>query len=287
MPQNARRTARRRRLGTALREAREAAEITATQAAQTIHSDNTKLSRIETGRHRVTRLELETLFALYEVKDEKLREWLIALAAEGNKRSWWRKHSDKIGPDLKELLSLEADAARITTFQAHVVPGLLQTRNYAAAIISGCNERLTKEEVEFYVDLRMARQDIFQREEPTRHLVIVYEGVLRQQIGGRRVLAEQLRHLISLSRPPEMTIQVIPFSQGAFDGARGSFSMFSYPDPLDFDVVQVEYLDGALYLEEDATVKKYQRAIDGLRAAALSSSQSTEMIASIARELET
>ncbi|MFI1971729.1 DNA-binding protein [Streptomyces cinnamoneus] len=287
MGQPARRTARRRRLGGALKDAREAAQVSAIEAAQAIHGDNTKISRIETGRHRVTRLELETLLNLYQVKDEQTRDWLIALASEGRKRSWWRQHSDALPPGLKELLTLESDAAKICAFQSQVIPGLLQTREYATAVMAGAEQKqMSTEKLDFFVDLRMNRQQIFQQDNAPSYLCIMPEGVVRQQLGGPKVMAAQLRHLIALNRPPMMTIQVIPFSQGAFTATGGSFVLYSYPDPLDLDVVQVEYLDGALYLEEDETVEKYRSALDGLRAAALSSQQSVDLISSIARDLE-
>ncbi|MFF4157564.1 helix-turn-helix domain-containing protein [Streptomyces sp. NPDC001678] len=286
MGQPARRTARRRRLGAELKALREAAKVTTEEAARAIHGDKSKISRQETGRHRVLRLELDVLLDLYGVEDEKLREWLIALAAEGGKRSWWRQHSEMIPPGFKELLTLESDAARIATFRSQIIPGLLQTQDYATAVINGSSAQLTADKLEFYVDLRMERQKIFLRGDPPQYLAIIQEGALRQEIGGPEVLAEQLRHLVAVSQPPEVTIQVIPFSQGVFTETRGSFVLYSYPDPLDLDVVQVEYLDGALYLEEDEPVARYRRALDGLRASALSSRQSIELISSIADELE-
>ncbi|MDT0450986.1 helix-turn-helix domain-containing protein [Streptomyces hesseae] len=212
--QPARRTARRRRLGAELKALREAAKVTSEEAARAIHGDRTKISRQETGRHRVLRLELDVLLDLYQVGDEKLREWLIALASEGGKRSWWRQHSDKIPPGFKELLTLESDAERIAVFQSQLIPGLLQTRDYATAIINGHSAHLADDKREFYVNLRMERQEIFQRAVPPQYLAIIQEGALRQEIGGPKVLTEQLRHLVALSRAPEMTIQVIPLLSG-------------------------------------------------------------------------
>ncbi|MGK5640568.1 helix-turn-helix domain-containing protein [Streptomyces sp. URMC 126] len=286
MAHTSRRTARRLRLGTALREAREAAGVTASDAAQAIHTDNTKISRIENGRHRVTRLELETLFALYEVADEKMREWLIALAAEGNQRTWWRGYSSRLRADFKELLALESEAARITTLQTQVVPGLLQTREYATSIIRQASPHLSGEEVDFWADFRLARQNILRRDNPPRYLVLLQEGVLHQQIGGPAVLAAQLRHLIAVCRPPQLTIQVVPFRQHEWTICQGSFTVFSYPKPLNLDVVHIPYLDDSLYLEDDEAVRKSWKAIDRLRAAALPAAQSAELMESIVHELE-
>ncbi|GHF36720.1 transcriptional regulator [Streptomyces mashuensis] len=285
MGQSALRTARRQRLGAELKALREAARVSAEEAAKAIHGDRTKISRQETGRHLISRLELEALLGLYNVTDDKTREWLIALASEGRKRSWWRQRSDALGPTFKELLTLESDAARICAYQAQVVPGLLQTREYATAVISSF-DFTPADQVEFCVDLRMDRQDIFRRANPPQYLCLLPEGILRQQIGGPRAAARQLRRLVELSNPPDMTIQVIPFTQQTCPPTGGSFVVYSYPDHLDLDVVQVEYLDGALYLQEDATVEKYRKVLDGLRACALSAQQSAELISSIADELE-
>ncbi|WP_338931409.1 helix-turn-helix transcriptional regulator [Streptomyces netropsis] len=285
MGQQAQRTARRRRLGAELRALREAAKVSPEEAAGAIHGDRSKISRQETGRHRVTRLELDVLLSLYKVKDEKVRERLIALASEGRKPSWWRQHGQALRPSFKEGLELKSDATKICAFQSQVVPGLLQTRAYASMVMTG-SDPLPQEELEFYLDLRMEGQEIFQREEPPSYLNIVPEGVLRQQIGGPAVMAEQLRRLICLSQLPEVTIQVIPLSQSVFACTGGSFAIYSYPEPVGLDVVQVEYLGGALYLERDEAVAKYGRAWGRLQATALPAQQSIELIASIARELE-
>ncbi|MBC2877778.1 MULTISPECIES: helix-turn-helix domain-containing protein [Streptomyces] len=286
MAHASRRTARRRRLGTILREAREAAGITATDAAQAIHTDNTKISRIETGRHRVTRLELETLFALYEIADEKTREWLIALAAEGNQRTWWRGHSSRLNADFKELLTHESDAARITAFQPQLIPGLLQTRDYAAAVIRDASSHLTDAEVDFFVDLRLARQQILRRDNPPRYLALIHEGAIHQQIGGPTVLADQLRHLIAVNREPALTVRVVPFRHHGWSTVQGAFTVFSYPKPLDLDVVHIPSLDGSLYLEDDEVIRKAWKTIARLKAAALSTTQTAELMESIVLELE-
>ncbi|MFF5131320.1 helix-turn-helix domain-containing protein [Streptomyces syringium] len=285
MGQQAHRTARRRRLGAELRALREAAKVSPEEAAVAIHGDRSKISRQETGRHRVTRLELDVLLSLYKVKDERTRECLVALASEGHKRSWWRQYGETLRPSFKEGLSLESDATKIRAFQSQVIPGLLQTRPYASAVMTG-SDPLPEEELEFYLDLRMERQEVLRREKPPSYMCIMPEGVLRQQIGGAAVMAEQLRRLVCLSQSSEMTIQVTPLSQTTFTCTGGSFDIFSYPEPMGLEVVQVEYLDGALYLEEDEAVTKYGRAWGRLQAAALPAQQSIELIASIARELE-
>ncbi|MBB5117724.1 hypothetical protein AF335_04185 [Streptomyces eurocidicus] len=286
MGYSARRTARRRKLGAELRALREAASVSIEEAARAIHGERTKISRQETGRHRVTRLELETLFTLYGAEDEKLRQWLIALSAEGGGRNWWRQHGDAFTDDFKEALTLESDAARIAVFQSRVIPGLLQTQEYATAVIAGSSPGLSEQRLNFHVDIRMSRQSIFLRGNPPRYTAVMTEGVVRQQIGGPKVLVDQLRHLLTLGETPDVTIQVIPYSQSEFTSAGGSFVLYSYPDPLDFDVVQVAHLHGDLYSEEDETAAKYRKAFERLQASALSPRKSAELISSVSHELE-
>ncbi|MFI5822863.1 helix-turn-helix domain-containing protein [Streptomyces rishiriensis] len=286
MGQPARRTARRRRLGTALREAREKAGINPEQAARTIHGDKSKISRIETGRHRVSRLELETLMDLFTVTDSKTRAWLVALSAEGQRRSWWRTHGDRLEQDFKELLTLEEDAQRIVAFQPQVLPGLIQTKDYAASVISSNDPALADEEVEFFTNVRLRRQEIFKRDTLTDYLCIVTEGVLRQRVGGAGVMKGQLHHLLEIGANSNIRIRVVPFSEPGYTGSSsGAFTLYSYPDQLDLDVVQVEYLDGALYLEEEKTVRKYRESLDLLRSSMLSTSESNDLISEICRDL--
>ncbi|MCC3768745.1 helix-turn-helix transcriptional regulator [Streptomyces sp. UNOC14_S4] len=286
MRDQSRRPARRRRLGSELRALREAASVSLEEAGRALHGDKTKISRQETGQQRVSRLELEVLLGLYQAANEKVRERLIALSAEESRHGWWRRHGEMLHDGFKELLSLEADAVRISAFQTQVVPGLLQTQEYATAVISGCSDPLAKEELDTYVDFRMSRQSIFLRENPPEYRAVIMEGAIRQQIGGAEVLADQLRHLVALSQSPALTIQVVPLSRSVFIDTGGSFVIYSYPDLMDLDVVQVEHLDSVFYLEDDKTVSKYQRVIDGLRGSALPPDRSIQFISSIARDLE-
>ncbi|MEV8605615.1 helix-turn-helix transcriptional regulator [Streptomyces griseoviridis] len=284
MGQPARRTARRRRLGTALREARVSAGVTPERAASAIHGDKSKVSRIETGRHRVSRLELETLMQLYGISDPGTRSWLVALSTEGQRRSWWRSHGDRLDQDFKELLTLEEDTERIAAFQPQVLPGLVQTREYASSVIRASDPGLVDEQVDFFTDFRIRRQEIFVRETFVDYLCIVAEGVLHQRVGGVEVMRRQLRHLLELGERPNVTIRAVPFSQPGYTGTSGAFTLYRYPDPLDLDVVQVEYLDGALYLEEEKTVQRYEGALKLLMDSALPVSETEQLIAKIARD---
>jgi transcriptional regulator with XRE-family HTH domain len=279
-------TVRRRRVGAALRRMRLAANVKMEEAAERIDGDKPKVSRIENGRMSVRRLEIEALLELYGVTDPQTIAALVALSRESKKKGWWQQYGEELDPDFQERLDLEDDAVRIHTYQPLLVPGLLQTRDYAKALMGRVAKSAAPDELDKWVDMRMARQQIFDRPAPPQFLCILDEALLRREIGGAGVLAAQLDRLIEVNSPPELTVQVVPFEQGWHAGLDGGFTTYSYPDPLDLDVVSVDYLDGALYLEEDASVERYRRAFDQLRASALSSHQSMELISRLSRDLK-
>ncbi|MBM7052583.1 MULTISPECIES: helix-turn-helix domain-containing protein [Streptomyces] len=275
---------RRRRLGAELKRLREKAGVKMEEAAERIGGDKPKISRQENGRQGVSKLEIEALLALYGVSDERLRTALTTLAREGRRKGWWAQYSDILTAGFQERLSIESDAARILAFQPMLVPGLLQTVEYATEVIRSVNKTATEEEIDSYVEVRKSRQEIFARESPPQYLCLLDEAVLRREVGGPAVMAAQLDKILEMNNPPKLTIQVVPFAQGWHAGADGPFNVYSYPDPMDLDVVNLEYLDGALYLEEDESVERYQLAFDELRAAALTSRQSMELISAVKRE---
>ncbi|WP_411117613.1 helix-turn-helix domain-containing protein [Streptomyces sp. 058-1L] len=284
MPSHPRPTVRRRRLGAELKRLREKAGVRMEDAAERIGGDKPKISRQENGRQGVSKLEIEALLALYGVSDERLRTALITLAREGRRKGWWAQYSDILSSNFQERLSIESDAARILTFQPMLVPGLLQTVEYATETIRSFNKTATEEQLDSYIEVRRSRQEIFARENPPQYVCLLDEAVLRREVGGPAVMAAQLGRILEVNNPPKLTIQVVPFSQGWHAGADGAFNIYSYPDPMDLDVVNLEYLDGALYLEEDEPVERYQLAFDELRATALASRQSMELISTVKRE---
>lgn len=253
-------------------------------AAERIGGDKPKISRQENGRQGVSKLEIEALLALYGVVDDRLRTALITLAREGRGKGWWAQYSDILPAGFQERLSIESDAARILTFQPMLVPGLLQTAEYATEVIRSAGKSATEDEIEAYIEVRANRQAIFARDNPPQYVCLLDEAVLRREVGGPAVMAAQLGKILEVNSPPKLTIQVVPFSQGWHAGADGAFNIYSYPDPMDLDVVNLDYLDGALYLEEDLPVERYQLAFDELRATALASRQSMELVSAVQRE---
>jgi hypothetical protein len=254
-------------------------------AAERIGGDKPKISRQENGRQGIGKLEIEALLGLYGVEDERLKAALIALAKAGRRKGWWAQYSDMLGELFQEQLSIESDASRIHLFQPLLVPGLLQTREYAEESIRQVEKSASEDQIDSYVTLRMDRQEILRRDKAPQVVCVLDEGVLRRAVGGPKVMAAQLQKLIEVNEPPQLSIQVIPFGQGWHAGLDGAFSVFSHPDPMDLDVVRLEYLDGVLYLEEDEPVERYKLAFDQLRASALSSRQSRTLISQVARDL--
>ncbi|WP_164837697.1 helix-turn-helix transcriptional regulator [Streptomyces sp. B27] len=281
MPSHPRPTVRRRRLGAELKRLREKAGVSMEDAAERIGGDKPKISRQENGRQGVSKLEIEALLELYRVSDDRLRTALTTLAREGRRKGWWAQYSDILPAGFQERLSIESDAARILTFQSMLVPGLLQTTEYATEVIRAAGKSQTEEQIKSYIEVRASRQEILARPNPPQYVCLLDEAVLRREVGGPAVMVRQLDKILEVNNPPRLTIQVVPLSQGWHAGADGAFNIYSYPDPMDLDVVNLDYLDGALYLEEDLPVERYQLAFDELRAAALASRHSMKLVSSV------
>ncbi|MEU6731782.1 helix-turn-helix transcriptional regulator [Streptomyces physcomitrii] len=275
-------TVRRRKLGGELRRLREAAGVSLEQAAERIGGEKSKISRQETGRQGVRKLELEALFELYSVTDERLKTALTTLSRESRRKNWWASYGDILGEEFQERLSIESEAVRAQLFQPLLVPGRLQTRAYAEVLIRGAGQGADNAYIESLIDLRTERQRVLQEKEP-QVVCLLDEGVLRRAIGGPEVMKGQLQKLLDVNNPPMLSIQVVPFGQGWHAGLDGPFS---YPDPMDLDVVGIEYLDGVRYLEEDEPVERYKLAFDQLRASALPSKQSMDLITQVMRDLK-
>lgn len=285
LPSHPRPTVRRRKVGGEFKRLREAAGIKMEEAAERIGGDKSKISRQENGRQGITKLEAEALLALYRVEDQRLKTALTTMAREGRRKGWWAQYSDLVGEHFEEQISIESDAVRILAFQPLLVPGLLQTREYAEESIRNVEKGAPEDRIESFITVRMDRQEILRRENPPQFVCLLDEAVLHRTVGGPKVMAAQLQRLIELNNPPQLSVQVVPFGQGWHAGLDGAFTIFSYPDPMDLDVVSLGYLDGMLYLEEDGPVDRYKLAFDQLRASALPSRQSMGLIARLARAL--
>ncbi|WP_436788726.1 helix-turn-helix domain-containing protein [Yinghuangia sp. YIM S10712] len=283
-------TVRQRRLGTELRRLREMCGLSLEDVALRLECSDSKVSRIELGRSGVRPVDLRILLDLYGVGDETEREALLTLAREAKKRGWWRSYSSVLPPSYTELLSLEADAAGMRGFELSLVPGLLQTPDYARAVISSVRGDLSPDEVDTLVRVRAERQAILDRTgpdgEPAFQLTLVLgEAVLRQVVGGRESMRAQLAYLAEASQRPNIRIQVLPFTCGAHPAIEGAFAIIDFPALSDLDVVVVDTRMSSLYLEEPDQVRVYQRMFDDIRASALSYGDSSSLIEHAAKEL--
>ncbi|UGQ13737.1 helix-turn-helix domain-containing protein [Yinghuangia sp. ASG 101] len=283
-------TVRQRRLGTELRRLREICGLSLEDVALRLECSDSKVSRIELGRSGVRPVDLRILLDLYGVVDEGEREALLTLAREAKKRGWWRSYSSVLPPSYTELLSLEADASGMRGFELSLVPGLLQTPDYARAIISSVRDDLSPDEIDTLVQVRGARQAILGRTGPDgepafRLTLVLAEAVLRQVVGGRETMRAQLAHLAEASQQPNIRIQVLPFACGAHPAIEGAFAVIEFPALSDLDVVVVDTRTSSLYLEDSAQVRVYQRMFDDIRASALSYGDSSSMIEHAAKEL--
>ncbi|MCM3884109.1 helix-turn-helix transcriptional regulator [Frankia sp. R82] len=277
-------TVRSRRLGAELRRLREAAGLTAGEAGQAIRASDAKISRIENGRVAVRAVDVGDLLSLYGVDDAGQREAILVLAKETRRQGWWRSFGDVVPRWMEVYIGLEADASSINVYQSSLVEGLLQTPEYAAAVIRSTWPELPGDEVRRRVALRTSRQERLAGAQPPRLWVVLDEAVLRRPVGGPDVLDAQLRHLLDAGTRPNVTIQVLPFDVGGHAALGTSFTHLAFPDPDDPEVVYLEVLTGSLYVEKPAEVRLYRDKLDHLRALALNPRDSTEMIQRLVRD---
>jgi transcriptional regulator with XRE-family HTH domain len=270
-------TLRARRLALELLRRREAAGLTREEAARQLEWSTSTIFRIETGRSRPQPGNVKVLLELYGVSGPE-RDGLIRLAREARQPGWWHSFRDVLPNPYEVFIGLEAGAASIRNFEPVVVPGLLQTEEYARQMSRGGPRELDREDIERRVQVRMERQRILTREDRPRLWAVIDEAVIRRVVGGPEVMAEQLRHLIECAEQGKTTLQVVPFNAGAHAGTTGPFIILDFPEPTDPSVVYVETLAGDLYLEERSDVDRYTLAFDRLLAAAMHPDDSVRLV---------
>ncbi|WP_276314472.1 helix-turn-helix transcriptional regulator [Streptomyces sp. Z26] len=274
-------------LGTNLRRLREDRELLLEDAAEQLSCHAAKISRIESGRSGIRPLDLKALLDLYGVEGAREREGWLALARDGRRQRWWRVLEDRLPQDFLDLIGLEDEVAECRGWQPGVVPGLLQTVDYATAVIRGGAAGPLTEEQRTRLQVRMERQKVLNRTEPDplKVWLVLGEAALRQEVGGRTVLRGQLLRLVDVAQLPNVTLQVLPFTAGAYMGGPAPFLMYQFPPPSGLDVVLLENLTSHAYLEAPADTAHYGSVFDHLRAAALSPLDSQALLGSLAEEL--
>ena len=271
-------------LGAQLRRFREAARITPDRAGYEIRASRSKISRIETGNVGFKTRDINDLLTLYGVTDEEERSRILAIAEQASRPDWWDRYSDVLPGWFENYLGLESAAATIRSFEIQFVPGLFQTEDYATAVTELGHQASSAAEIERRVGLRLKRQQLLTRAAPPRIWSVVDEAVLRRPIGGRAVLRAQLDRLIEAASMPLVTLQVVPFSRGGHAGASGSFTILRFTEQDLLDVVYVEQLTSALYLEQRADVEHYLEVMDRLSTEALTPADTVGFIEQIAKE---
>jgi transcriptional regulator with XRE-family HTH domain len=277
-------TLRGRRLAMELQRRREATGMSREEVARQLEWSTSTLFRIETGRSRPQPGNVRVLLELYGVTGPE-RDGLIQLTRDARKPGWWHSFRDVLPNPYEVYIGLEAGAASIRNFEPIVVPGLLQTENYARATFRNGPRELDRDEVERRVEVRMARQKILTRDDRPRLWAVIDEAVISRVVGGAEVMREQLRHLADAAQQGKTTVQVVPYRAGAHAGTTGPFVILEFHETTDPAMVYVETLAGDIYLEERSDVNRYTLAFDRLVAAALHPDDSVQLIEQAASAL--
>lgn len=273
-------TVRTRRLGSELYRLRESAGLKLDDVTARTGMPGSKISRIEKARLGVRPDDLNRLLDLYGVDDADKRDALHAFARDGRKRGWWQTYRDIISPAYADLISLEADAVNMRSYQSTLIPGLLQTHAYAHATISAINMTSTPEAVNALAQVRMSRQSVLTRADPLEFWAVIHEAALLPRVkGDGMMMKEQLQKLLDYAKLPKVSIQVLPLDAPPHVGMSGSFAVLGFPETADLDVVLVESLTSALYVEDPSEVSRYGGAFERLRAAALPFDETADLIA--------
>jgi transcriptional regulator with XRE-family HTH domain len=277
----------RRRLGAELRTLRDRTGLTIEDVAKELECSISKISRLETGQGIPKSRDVRDLLDRYGVTDQAHRDRLMRWVRDGQRQGWWHDYSDVLAPDpedplvpdnLSRFVALEQDASEVRSFETTVVPGLLQTEDYARAVLS-TTSTADREATDRLVELRMRRQDrLYADEDPLTVHMVLDEALLRRPIGGEQVMRAQLKRLLADAQRPNITIQVLPLSIGAHRAMDGSFVVLAFPDSDDNDLVYVEGHLGDLYLEKEHDVEVYEQIFDALVDLCLSAEQSVTFV---------
>jgi transcriptional regulator with XRE-family HTH domain len=274
-------TVRHRRLAAELRRLREAAGLTQEDVSERTGKDRSTLYRLENAQQRPQRSTLIQLLDLYGTDQERRAE-MLALLREAGQRGWMQPHRSDLPEIYSDYISFESEARSISNYESLFIPGLLQTEDYARAVIRGTLPHASTEQVETRVTARMDRQALLTKPDPPRLWAIMDEAAARRAVGGPRVMREQLGRLREAAALPNVTVQVIPYDAGAHPGMHGSFIVLEFPDPADQSLVYLESMAGDLFLEDDTEIRRYILMFEHLRAAARRPDESATLLAAIA-----
>ena len=278
MPAGGKPTVRSRRVGTELRRLREAAGVTTAEAAELLSCSPAKISRIENGIVSVRVVNLRLLLDRYGDDDAEHRAYLERLARDSNKRGWWQDYGDTIPPYYADFIGLETDASYIKTWEPTIVPGLLQTPEYARAVMLANPAMISPDKLENFINIRRERQARLEQGTDARFDAVIWEAALITTVGSDEVQRGQLARLLELIDRPNISVQILPLDAGAHACMSGSFVTFSFGSERSVSTVFVENLTSSQYLEMDQELRGYTLVFDALRSAALSPTASAMRI---------
>jgi transcriptional regulator with XRE-family HTH domain len=273
-------------LGGQLRRLRETAGITPDQAGYEIRASRSKISRMEHGRVSFKERDVADLLTLYGVTDPGERGHLQMLAERANSPGWWARYDDVLPDWFETYVGLEQATSLIRTYELQFVPGLFQTEDYARAVTVLGHRAAPANEIARRVSLRIKRQEILSRPEPVPKVwAVIDESALRRPLGGREVMRAQLRHLIELTESPQVTLQIMPFDRGGHSAAGGSFAILRFADSDLPDIVYIEQLTGALYLDRPEELDHYREVMNSLSAEAETPAESRDQLTKLIKTI--
>ncbi|TQF06052.1 helix-turn-helix domain-containing protein [Kitasatospora acidiphila] len=283
MPPRSNPTARQQRLGVELRKLREAAGMSTEQAAAVLATNRTVITNTEAGRHGISPERVRRLACNYDCTDSALVEALVRMASDRTV-GWWEEYRGILPPTFLDIAELEWFARRLRMSTMTHIPGPFQTEAYARALFAAAIPELPPEEFDTRVAHRVQRRQVLDRVDPPSYVAIIHEAALRIEVGGRKALRDQLWNILELSERDTVTIQVIPFSAGAFPGS-GQTILYAAADVPSLDVVQLDRAIVAEFLHVEAQLRKFALQLDQMERVALSPEETRSLIHSIAREL--
>ncbi len=269
-------------LGSQLRDLREAAGISPDQAGYEIRGSRSKISRLEHGRVSFKERDVGDLLTLYGVTDTDRRTHMLALARQANNQGWWAKFDDVLPDWFETYVGLEQATSLIRSYELQFVPGLFQTEDYARAVTLLGHRAAPADEVERRVSLRLKRQQLLTEPGP-RVWSVIDESALRRPLGGRDAMRAQLRHLLEIAELPQVTLQLMPFERGGHSAAGGSFAILRFAEADLPDIVYIEQLTGALYLDRREEIDRYREVMNSLSAEAETPADSERLLKRIIR----
>ncbi|WP_248963012.1 helix-turn-helix domain-containing protein [Sphaerisporangium perillae] len=274
-------TVKRRRLSQELRRLRLLAGFNVTEAAKLLEWDPAKVTRMERGQWKLPSIhDIRLLLDLYGVTEDDRREVLVTLAREARQRGWWEKYQDVFRSSLPDF---EAGASAIRTWEIVLIPGLLQTEQYAKAVWQA-GQVLDQELIERHVTARLTRQQVLVRENPPSFLALIDEAALRKRIGGAEVMRGQIHKLIEMAARPNITIQIVPDSAGAHPALEGAFVILDFPE--DPSLVYTVTTTDSLWLEKPSEYQRYSFIFSHVMTSALSPDESVRHMTALANLLE-